>query len=51
MKFTVLTLFPEIVSAFFNASIMAKAVDRGLVDYELFNIRDLRLINIKHAMT
>lgn len=40
MKFTVLTLFPEIVSAFFNASIMAKAVDRGLVDYELINIRD-----------
>lgn len=40
MKFTVLTLFPEIVSAFFNASIMAKAVDRGSVDYELINIRD-----------
>jgi len=40
MKFTVITLFPEIVSAFFNASIMAKAVDRGLVDYELINIRD-----------
>ena len=40
MKFTVITLFPEIVSAFFNASIMAKAVDRGLVDYALINIRD-----------
>lgn len=40
MKFTVITLFPEIVSAFFNVSIMAKAVDRGLVDYELINIRD-----------
>ena len=40
MKFTVLTLFPEIVSAFFNASIMAKAVDRGLINYELVNVRD-----------
>ena len=40
MKFTVVTLFPEIVSAFFNASIMAKAVDRGLITYEFVNIRD-----------
>lgn len=40
MKFTLLTLFPEIVSAFFNASIMAKAVVRGLVSYNLVNIRD-----------
>lgn len=40
MKFTILTLFPEIVSAFFNASIMAKAVDRGLITYEFVNIRD-----------
>ena len=40
MKFTILTLFPEIVSAFFNASIMAKAVDRGIISYELINIRD-----------
>lgn len=40
MKFTLLTLFPEIVSAFFSASIMAKAVDRGCISYELVNIRD-----------
>jgi len=40
MKFTILTLFPEIVSAFFDASIMAKAVDRGLIAYEFVNIRD-----------
>ena len=40
MRFTLLTLFPEIVSSFFNASIMAKAVERGLVSYNLVNIRD-----------
>lgn len=40
MKFHVLTLFPEIVESYFSASIMAKAVDRKLVDYSLVNIRD-----------
>ena len=40
MKFTILTLFPDIVEAFFTSSIMAKAVERGLIEYELVNIRD-----------
>ncbi|MDR2898196.1 MAG: tRNA (guanosine(37)-N1)-methyltransferase TrmD [Spirochaetaceae bacterium] len=40
MKFHVLTLFPEIPEAFFSSSIMAKAVDRGLIEYDLVNIRD-----------
>ncbi|MBQ7612294.1 MAG: tRNA (guanosine(37)-N1)-methyltransferase TrmD [Spirochaetaceae bacterium] len=40
MKFYVLTLFPEIVQSFFSTSIMAKAVERKLVDYSLVNIRD-----------
>lgn len=40
MKFYVLTLFPEIVESFFTASIMAKAVERKLVEYSLVNIRD-----------
>jgi tRNA (guanine37-N1)-methyltransferase len=43
MKFTVLTLFPDIVEAFFKSSIMAKAVERGLIEYELINIRDFAL--------
>lgn len=43
MKFTVLTLFPEIVDAFFSASIMAKAIDRGVVSYRSVNIRDFAL--------
>jgi tRNA (guanine37-N1)-methyltransferase len=40
MKITVLTLFPEILRGFFESSIMAKAVDRGLMSFELVNIRD-----------
>ncbi|MGN0716237.1 tRNA (guanosine(37)-N1)-methyltransferase TrmD [Treponema berlinense] len=40
MKFTVLTLFPEIPRAFFEASIMAKAVEEGIIAYDLVNIRD-----------
>ncbi len=40
MKFHVLTLFPEIPRAFFESSIMAKAVERGIIDYDLVNIRD-----------
>ena len=43
MKFTVLTLFPEIPRAFFENSIMAKAVDKGIIAYELVNIRDFAL--------
>jgi len=38
--FKVLTLFPDILQGFFSSSIMAKAVERGLIAYELVNIRD-----------
>ena len=40
MKITVLTLFPEILRGFFESSIMAKAVQKGLLEYELVNIRE-----------
>ena len=40
MKYTVLTLFPEIVDAFFANSIMAKAIKRGIISYQPVNIRD-----------
>jgi tRNA (guanine37-N1)-methyltransferase len=40
VKFTVLTLFPEIVDGYFQSSVMGKAVERGLVEYDLVNIRD-----------
>jgi tRNA (guanine37-N1)-methyltransferase len=40
MKYTVLTLFPEIIDAFFATSIMAKAIKRGIIEYRAVNIRD-----------
>jgi tRNA (guanine37-N1)-methyltransferase len=40
MKFTVLTLFPEITDAYFASSIMATALDRGIIRYQAVNIRD-----------
>ncbi len=40
MIFHVLTLFPEIPRAFFESSIMAKAVQRGIIAYDLVNVRD-----------
>ena len=40
MKYTVLTLFPEITNAFFDTSIMARAIQRGIIEYRAINIRD-----------
>ncbi len=43
MKFTVLTLFPELVHAYFGSSIAAKAVERGLIGYDVRDIRSYAL--------
>ena len=43
MKFTVLTLFPEITDAYFSSSIMAKALEKGIIQYQPVNIRDFAL--------
>ncbi|MDR1059525.1 MAG: tRNA (guanosine(37)-N1)-methyltransferase TrmD [Treponema sp.] len=40
MKYTVLSLFPEIIDVYFSSSIMARAVAAGLVEYRSINIRD-----------
>ena len=40
MKYTVVTLFPEITDAFFATSIMAKAIQKGIIQYQAINIRD-----------
>jgi tRNA (guanine37-N1)-methyltransferase len=40
VRYTVLSLFPEITDAFFATSIMARAVERGIVEYRGLNIRD-----------
>lgn len=40
MKFSVLTLFPEILSGYFESSIMGRAVAKGAIEYSLVDIRD-----------
>ena len=40
MKYTILTLFPEILDTYFASSIMAKALSRGIIEYRAINIRD-----------
>jgi tRNA (guanine37-N1)-methyltransferase len=39
MKVTVLTLFPELVQPYFHSSIMGKAVERGLIEPQVTDIR------------
>jgi tRNA (guanine37-N1)-methyltransferase len=40
MKFIILTLFPEEYESFLNASIIARAIKKGLIEVDLVNIRD-----------
>jgi len=40
VKLILITLFPELLSGYFENSIMAKAVDRGLISYSIINFRD-----------
>jgi tRNA (guanine37-N1)-methyltransferase len=46
MKYTILTLFPEITDVYFTNSIMAKAINRKIIEYQAINIRDYA--NDKH---
>ncbi|MCX7428098.1 MAG: tRNA (guanosine(37)-N1)-methyltransferase TrmD [Planctomycetia bacterium] len=39
MRFDVLTLFPEIFSGYLGQSVLRRAIERGLVDVRLHNIR------------
>src|SRR6266481_9201821 len=40
MRFDVLTLFPEIFQGYLSQSLLKLALDRGLVEIHLWNIRD-----------
>src|SRR5947208_6947929 len=40
MRFDVLTLFPDIFQGYLSQSILKLALDRGLVEINLWNIRD-----------
>src|ERR1700723_3692388 len=40
MRFDVLSLFPEIFSGYLTQSLLKLAIERGLVEINLWNIRD-----------
>lgn len=47
MKITFLTLFPEIFPPVINSSILGRAQKKGLVEFEVVNIRDFGIGNHK----
>lgn len=49
MKIDILTLFPEIFESPFKTSIIGKAIDRGLLDINIVNIRDFAKNKHKQA--
>ncbi len=40
MKFHIMTLFPQIIEAYMNESMMKKAKENGNIEYKTWNIRD-----------
>ena len=43
MKIQIITLFPEVIEPYLGASMLWKASDRGVVQYECINLRDFGL--------
>lgn len=43
IKFTIITLFPEALEPYLKASMMWKASEKGLAEFELVNLRDYGL--------
>lgn len=46
MRFHIMTLFPEIFNSYMNESIMKRAVEKGIIEVNIYNIRDFS--NSKH---
>ncbi len=40
MKFSFVTLFPSLIKGYFSDSILARAIDKGLIDIDYINPRD-----------
>lgn len=43
MKIQIITLFPEVIEPYVNASMLWKAKDRGIASYEFINLREFGL--------
>ncbi|PBE99203.1 tRNA (guanosine(37)-N1)-methyltransferase TrmD [Clostridioides difficile] len=46
MRFHIMTLFPEIFNSYMDESIMKRAVEKGIIEVHIYNIRDF--CNNKH---
>ena len=46
MRFRIMTLFPEIFNSYMDESIMKRAVEKGIIEVHIYNIRDFS--NNKH---
>ncbi len=40
IRYEVLTLFPEVIQVYLRTGVLGKAVDRGIIDVQIYNIRD-----------
>jgi len=40
MKIVFLSIFPEIIESYLSASVIGKSVEKGLLEYQILNIRD-----------
>lgn len=49
MIFHILTLFPESFSSYLGTSIMARAVEKGAVEFRTYNIADYSVKNTRRA--
>ena len=49
MRITTLTLFPEMYDGVINTSILLRAKEKGIVDYDFVNIRDFATDKFKHV--
>lgn len=47
MKITIITLFPKMITGFFEESIIKRAQEKGLVELELISLRDFAKDNYK----
>ncbi len=44
MRFDILTLFPDIIKAYINESIIKRAINNNLIEVNIINIRDFTLL-------
>jgi len=40
MKFTIITLFPEVIEPYLGSSMMWKAAEKGIAEFEILNLRE-----------